>query len=206
MQITPTIAAIDSILQDTRWAPRYGWHDHHRHHDRKPEYLPAMQQVREEVAELIAVLAAHDVLGGSCLQLGMGECDASHFAWLELFNFVVTLDWRVLAYNDGTGRVSLRGPGVDIRSHEALEQAALRRPFDFLFIDAGHLFDEVKSDHLEYEMMVRPGGIIAFHDAVKRATYEDEIQVWRYLDELRAKGVEVHMIGEEIGIAWIVKG
>lgn len=201
MQITPTIAAIDSVLQDTRWAPRWGWHDDHRHNDRKPEYLPAMQQVREEVAELIGVLAAHEVLGGSCLQLGMGECDASHAVWRALFDTVVTMDYRVYA----VGAVTY--PGANIRSYEAWQRAALwGRPYDFLFVDAGHSVDEVKADHLEYALMVRPGGIIAFHDAVKRPTYEDEIQVWRYLDELRAKGVEVNMIGEEIGIAWIVKG
>jgi cephalosporin hydroxylase len=38
--------------------------------------------------------------------------------------------------------------------------------FDFLFIDADHSYAGVKADYEMYGPLVRPGGIIAFHDIV----------------------------------------
>jgi cephalosporin hydroxylase len=40
------------------------------------------------------------------------------------------------------------------------------RKFDFLFIDGDHSFHGVKEDFLEYLPMVRPGGLVGFHDIV----------------------------------------
>lgn len=39
-------------------------------------------------------------------------------------------------------------------------------PVDFLFIDGDHSYEGVKRDFLDYGPLVRPGGIIAFHDIV----------------------------------------
>lgn len=189
------ITKFDAIIRSDRWAPRFGWHDDHRDHDRTPAYLPAMMQVRAEVEELLGVLWANDVLGGKCLQLGMGECDASHAAWRTVFGRVVTLDFRVFADNEASNT------GRDVRRDASRGFAALRAPFDFLLIDAGHKLDDVRADHGEYGALVRRGGIIAFHDALKRLGYEDEIDVWRYLEGVP----DVTMIGSEVGIAWLVK-
>lgn len=193
------IEAIDSVVMDAqRWAPRFGWHDDHRAHDRTPAYLPAIMQVRDEFAGLIEVLRAQNCLGTTkALQLGMGECDASHAAWRKLCQRVVlTLDFRVIGHNE------TMLPGVDIRSPEALKCATDNGPYDVLFIDAGHKLVDIEMDHRFYGRLVRPGGIISFHDALKRPGYEDEIDVWKYLANA---DVPVHMIGSEVGIAWIVK-
>ena len=40
------------------------------------------------------------------------------------------------------------------------------RPVDFLFIDGDHGYDGVRSDFERYRALVRPGGLIAFHDIV----------------------------------------
>ena len=37
---------------------------------------------------------------------------------------------------------------------------------DFLFIDGDHSFEGVSKDHQLYSPLVRPGGVIAFHDIV----------------------------------------
>jgi hypothetical protein len=37
---------------------------------------------------------------------------------------------------------------------------------DILFIDGDHSYEGVKADFLAYSSMVRPGGLIAFHDIV----------------------------------------
>ncbi len=186
---------IDAVLREDRWHPRFGWHDDHRARDRTPEYLPAMQQVRAEFAALVASLEGRGICGGRCLQLGMGECDASHAVWRALFGRVVTLDFRVLADQD------VKVDGGDIHKPSIAGFAGLRQPYDMLFIDAGHTFEDVERDHEIYAPMVRRGGVIAFHDALKRPGFEDEVHVWRYLETLS----RINMIGTEVGIAWTVK-
>ncbi len=42
------------------------------------------------------------------------------------------------------------------------------RKVDFLFIDGDHTESGVTADYHDYRELVRPGGIIAFHDIVKR--------------------------------------
>jgi predicted O-methyltransferase YrrM len=41
------------------------------------------------------------------------------------------------------------------------------KPLDYLFIDGDHTYDGVKQDFEMYSPMVRPGGIIVFHDIVE---------------------------------------
>jgi cephalosporin hydroxylase len=40
-------------------------------------------------------------------------------------------------------------------------------PLDFVFLDGDHSYDGIKRDFLTYEPMVRPGGMIVFHDIVE---------------------------------------
>lgn len=191
---------IDGILRELRWSPRYGWHDDHRKLDRTDGYLPAMQQVRSEFSEFVEeVIARHGLLGGKCLQLGLGECDASHHVWRSLFSTVLTIDFRATLHDDDTF------PGQDTRSPEARVQAGKVGKFDLLFIDAGHTYDAVQADFENYCGMVRKDGVIAFHDACKRRGYEDEIHVWRFMDRLKyIHGHDVRLIGSEVGIAWML--
>lgn len=46
-----------------------------------------------------------------------------------------------------------------------LEQLLAGRPIDLLFIDGDHSYAGVSADYSMYAPLVRPGGIIAFHDA-----------------------------------------
>jgi hypothetical protein len=187
---------VDAVAYSNRWLPRRGWHDDHRVHDRTPSYMPALMQVRAEFAAFIGILQHFNLIGGKCLQLGMGECEASHSAWRALFRHVLTIDWAVIA--DDQNRIR---PGLDTHAAAARAVAKTRAPYDLLFIDAGHKMEDVIADHRDYGPLVRPGGIVAFHDACKRPGYEDEIDVWRYLESL---DVHNNLIGTEVGIAWII--
>ncbi len=184
---------LDDILAQLRWAPRYGWHDDHRAHDGTPAYLPAMQQVRAELEEFLHICQAEGIGSGPALQLGMGECDASHEVWRARFSRVVTIDWRVIAVNETFL------PGQDTAGEEAWDIAKFYGPYDLLFIDADHTYEGVRRDHLTYAEMVRPGGIVAFHDALPRAAYP-EVEVHRYVATLPG----IRTIGDEVGIAWLV--
>ncbi|MHC4332192.1 MAG: class I SAM-dependent methyltransferase [Planctomycetota bacterium] len=55
---------------------------------------------------------------------------------------------------------------------------------DFLFIDAGHLYDQVKKDFEMWSPLVRPGGWIAFHDVDPRHVAPNVCQVNRFWQEL----------------------
>lgn len=176
------------IVQHGPFDPYWGWHDDHREADGTDAYRPALQQVRAEFYGLVDVVLRF----GRCLQLGAGHCDAPHAVLWSLFDHVVTIDHRIIAVD---GEVF---PGADTASGTALGYAQQHAPYDLLFIDAGHSYQDVGRDHYLYAPLVRPGGIVAFHDALPRPGYP-EVEVWRYLKSLGNPPV----IGDEVGVAWI---
>lgn len=209
---------LDEIVYDRRFHPFYGWHDDHRGHDRTMAYAPAMQQNRAEFHAFVGLLNDKGCRGRG-LQLGLGASGASHAVMHKVFDHAFTIDIdaaKVAAYEQRIGnRVGLiLGDTCSNNTMQRLAAAVhidvewlsdLGPIFDCVFIDADHTLDGVRHDFERYSQLVRPGGVIAMHDALKRPTYENEIQVWRFIDELRAQGRNVNMIGEELGIAWLVR-
>lgn len=55
---------------------------------------------------------------------------------------------------------------------------------DFLFIDGGHRYEEVKADFEIYSPLVRPGGIVGFHDAWVEHEAAPDVEVKRLWLEL----------------------
>lgn len=193
MTTSDIMTAVDDILNSDRWRPRWGWHDDHRHRDGKLDYAPALQQVRAEFAGLVDAISAHGLIGGRALQLGLGECGASHAAWGAIFNEVGTVDLGA-----EPGITQFRG---NTHSVQARAWASELEPLDFLFIDAGHTRYDVMADYRDYSPLVRPGGLIAFHDALPRPGYP-EVGVWEFMVQL---GPVITVIGTEVGTAWMVK-
>lgn len=58
------------------------------------------------------------------------------------------------------------------------------RPVDFLFIDGDHSYEGAKADWLDYSGLVRPGGLVAFHDIVPNPS-EQSSQVNKLWAELK---------------------
>ncbi|NEU10431.1 class I SAM-dependent methyltransferase [Flavihumibacter sp. R14] len=81
-------------------------------------------------------------------------------------------------------------------THEStvLEVSAMfpEKDIDFLFIDGGHEYGTVKSDYENYSKLVRPGGMIVFHDVVGLEDvrrYWNEIKLGKtYLEISRSEG------------------
>lgn len=199
---------LDQVVNDPRFKPYWGWHDDHRHLDRDPNYAPAIQQNREEFHELAHILAKRN-LGGTCLQLGLGIPGAAHDVLKQIFSKVWTVDFSQHAIERYLGIGGEAGEIVFGDTHDPSTISGLKElgvdDLDFLFLDAGHLLPDIRADLQDYSPLVRVGGVIAMHDALKRPTYEEAIQVWRFVEELRAAGQDVSMIGNELGIAWTVK-
>lgn len=82
------------------------------------------------------------------------------------------------------------------------------RSVDFAFIDGDHTYEGVKADFLNYGNLVRPGGVIAFHDILPTSEFPD-IQVFRFWQEIKEKYPTKELIGIEgsgrkIGIGMIL--
>jgi glycosyltransferase involved in cell wall biosynthesis len=73
-------------------------------------------------------------------------------------------DWFKLAVEEAAKLVVIddfsQSPDTIAKVRSALGGGAL----DFLFIDGGHDYETVKADYQNYSPLVRPGGVIAFHD------------------------------------------
>ncbi len=69
-------------------------------------------------------------------------------------------------------------------------------PLDHAFIDGDHTCEGVKAYPRNYGPLVRPGGIIAFHDILPRLDLP-EIQVHRFWSEVRGKYDTHELIGPE---------
>jgi predicted O-methyltransferase YrrM len=76
----------------------------------------------------------------------------------------------------------VHGNSHDAATLERVKQLLAGTPLDLLFIDGDHTYDGVRQDYEMYRSLVRPGGLIAFHDIVH--THWPECQVDRFWGEL----------------------
>ena len=84
----------------------------------------------------------------------------------------------------------------DSHTEEFAERAAAAfdgEPVDFLFIDGDHLYDGVKKDYELYRKMVRPGGLIAFHDIVENQPLPEN-QVYQFWKDVRDTGDTIELV------------
>ncbi len=101
---------------------------------------------------------------------------------------------------------SFAGPGQNLHliradSHapstcEQLRDILAGERLDFAFIDGDHRYDGVRADFEQYGPLVRPGGVIAFHDVLPRSDLP-EIEVHRLWDELQSRYDGQALIGPD---------
>ncbi len=97
---------------------------------------------------------------------------------------------------DGQRIELLRRDSHEPKTVQHVQRLLRGRQVDLLFIDGDHTYDGVRQDYVSYSPLVRPGGLIAFHDIVPGVT-EDVGGVPRFWQEL--KETELH---EEIVESW----
>jgi predicted O-methyltransferase YrrM len=76
----------------------------------------------------------------------------------------------------------LRGDSHSLETLERVKRLFGGQPIDFLFIDGDHTYQGVRHDWQAYAGLVRPGGMIAFHDVAR--SYGDT-QVERLWNEIK---------------------
>ncbi len=90
----------------------------------------------------------------------------------------------------------LRCDSHDRLTLENVQSLFDNKPVDFAFIDGDHTYEGVKKDFQFYGPMVRPGGLIAFHDILPRMDMP-EIQVDRFWREISDRHEIIEFIGPD---------
>lgn len=133
-------------------------------------------QTRSEIIELLSLL--RDERPRRVLEVG-----TANGGTLYLLAWAAARDARLLSIDlrelPRVRRLLLRSFGgrrqrillMTADSHTAGTRAAVQRflggaPLDLLFVDGDHSYDGVRRDYDLYAPLVRPGGLIAFHDIV----------------------------------------
>lgn len=189
-----------AIPRFDKWVSRHGGYV-------PPDFIPGddphfgVQQVREEILTFVDVLEAMN-LHGTILEIGLGHHGGTHILWREIFKKVVTLEadkhlvWRFRL------REGLKARHIVIGNCHLPDVVAKARTIassiDCLFIDGGHSYEAVTLDWELYHDLVRPNGIVAFHDSVS------PFGVPRVLRELaRDYAISNIVHSANVGIAWI---
>lgn len=109
--------------------------------------------------------------------------------------------WKGWAYGHGVSTVNWQG---DTHTPEMLRLAIEHAPYDFLFIDANHTEAGVTADFMDYGPLVRPGGMIAFHDIKDPAPHrgQDHIRVSRLWKRIQEAGYKTRELITHPDQAW----
>jgi cephalosporin hydroxylase len=152
-----------------------------------------------ELNELLTCLDARAAVR-TVLEIGVHQ-GGSLRVWLAALRprCCVGVNWSDEITGETAGLTLLLGkPSQDPDTVRAVRE--LCPAIEFLFIDAGHSYDEVAADYRNYGPLVAAGGAIAFHDV------ELEDGVRRLWSELRV-GRKTTMIwdgaGSGTGVLWL---
>jgi predicted O-methyltransferase YrrM len=137
-------------------------------------------QVRWEILSLLEMVRA--LKPRTVLEIGTARGGTLLFWTRTIPQDAHLISVDLPAGNFGDGYVTWRGPiyrslaigqqRIDLLRGDSHSKSTLERtkkllngrPVDFLFIDAGHTYDDVRQDFEMYSSVVVPGGLIAFHD------------------------------------------
>lgn len=161
-----------------------------------------IQQDRTEIAAFVEQLLAHGRLG-TVLEIGLGYYGSTHFLWRLLFDRVITIEKsheRIRAFGTNLRAFHRRWVLDDHRSAFMIgrsnESSTVKKTYqcakdgiDLLFIDGDHGYASVLTDWLLYNPLVRPGGLVAFHDVA--LTVEGHYGVPEFIAHLSSGAIDV---------------
>jgi len=142
-----------------------------------------MVQIRAEIAGLVELLRGFPLR--NVMEIG-SESGGTFYLWCRLAalgGLKISLDWP--AGTSGSGLYSnpralaaraaqfysfaprirvITGDSHNSWVRAKVTNALAGEQLDFLFIDGDHSYEGVKQDWNDYRGLVRPGGLVAFHD------------------------------------------
>jgi len=139
-------------------------------------------QIKEEILQLIKILAKRQIR--TALEIG-----TANGGTLFLFSHIFSQDALIASVDLPGGRFGggyeswktsfyksfalpkqklylIRGDSHSDKTANIVKNIFHNKNLDFLFIDGDHAYEGAKSDFETYSKLVRPGGLIAFHDIV----------------------------------------
>ena len=200
-------ATVESVMKQLdAWVARHGNGTYERGdwEPMKDFMIPdaaGIQQDREEIKEFVSVLLGRGRLG-AVLEVGLGYFGSTHFLWRQLFKKVITIEKsheriRTFGANlrafhqhwvlDDQRSAFLIGMSNETATVTKAYQAA-SGGLDVLFIDGDHQYASVLTDWLLYSPLVRPGGIVAFHDVA--LTVKGHYGVPEFVDQLSRGAID----------------
>ena len=75
-------------------------------------------------------------------------------------------------------------------------------PYEWVWIDAGHYYPEVKADWETYRPMCAPGGLVCFHDILPPSQAHPEIEVSQLWEEIKQAGYKTEEIVADRAASW----
>ena len=179
-------------------------------------------QIKEEIACLFEMVK--ELEPAAVCEIGAAGCGTT-FLFARAAapgSLVVSLDLdleearrRASSLFAGAGQrvVCLKADSQRPETAREVERLLAGRPLDFLFIDGDHSYEGVARDFDLYERLVRPGGLIAFHDIQPlregdgNHTVGGVPQFWRELKSRHASAREIIATPEQsaFGIGVIYK-
>jgi len=158
-------------------------------------------QHRDEIIELVRLV--QNLEPKTVVELGTDK-GGTFFLWCRLLkkiNKIASIDLpdgrfgggyhnrRIKLYmhflfdNPNISALFLRNDSHDPTTKDALIKWLKLDKIDFLYIDGDHTYSGVKQDFEMYSALVRPGGIIAFHDIRTKGNGHEVYKYWNDLKE-----------------------
>lgn len=152
-------------------------------------------QVRSEITSLANAVAA--LKPENILEIGTAQ-GGTLFIWANLASSkVISCDLEDAGVKRGLYEAfppsnsqcnvtHLSGDSHDNNFRKKVEAELDGKQVDFLFLDGDHTEVGVEADYNDYHHLVRPGGIIAFHDIVEKQAIPTN-QVYHFWKRLKEK-------------------
>ncbi len=123
-------------------------------------------RIAQDPQELWQVVQRLNVLQPDrALEIGVNYGGTTRFWQIITNDLVVSVDTDtdkvVVDFSDYTLPLFIQGDSTD---PEIIAKVGELAPYDFLYIDGGHDYQTAKSDWDNYSPMVKPGGLVGFHD------------------------------------------
>lgn len=128
---------------------------------------------------------------------------------IKFWDEIVGEDGKIIGLDLCTGKVVMPRDFLsdleliegDSHSLKVVELIKSKMPVvDFLFIDGDHSYDGVKADFENFSPLVRPGGLVGFHDIFDGAGVGD---FWKEMERTYRTGKYYQKAPEGIGIGFI---
>jgi predicted O-methyltransferase YrrM len=128
------------------------------------------------------VLEVGSYFGGSLFHWLQNAPEGSTVVSVD--SYAVGVDNRHLYHDWVPDGVSLQVIAGKSAAESTVTQAKAWAPYDFIFIDAGHYYTEVRADWDAYLPLAQKGAVVAFHDILTHSEHP-EIEVGRLWAEVK---------------------